>query len=343
MAAAGIRVRRVIFSAIVVTTIAGCGLLLALPHSAAFAAPTANPHPQTEQKQPPIQVRVSLVNISFVARDANGKLIDNLTKDDVQVFEDGAPQALRYFARAGDVPLTLGLILDISGSQDPFEKTHQNDLGIFLNEVLGVNDRAFLIAFGNHIRLVSDFTNSGTELLDQLNEFQKAKSKEMKKYVEVGPLQDRDLGTAFYDSIFYSVTEKLAKENGRRAILMFSDGEDNSSSHDMMTTIEEAQAEDVSVYTIRYTEIHHGKLNARNEYGVRVMDRIAKETGALAIDARETDPHVYFKQIGDELRNVYEVGYYPANAERDGTFRKIVIKAKQPGITIRAKTGYSAR
>lgn len=300
-------------------------------------------HGQQKQEQQPIQVRVSLVNISFVARDASGNLINNLTKDDIELYEDGAQQRLSYFARASDVPLTLGLIVDASGSQEHSLKTHENDIGVFLHDVLGAKDRAFLISFGDHIKLVSDFDNSGAELLERLESYEKAKSKDEKKYPELAPDNTRDAGTAFYDSIFYSVEEKLAKETGRRALLMFSDGEDNSSAHDMMTTIEEAQAEDVSVYTIRYTEKHHGKLSARNQYGIRVMDRIAKETGALNIDAEATNPHDYFRQIGDELRNVYEVGYYPENSARDATFRKIVIKAKQAGITIRAKTGYFAR
>lgn len=298
---------------------------------------------QKQQAQQPIQVRVSLVNISFIAKNAHGDLVDNLTKDDIELYEDGQQQSLRYFARAGDVPLTLGLILDVSGSQESFGKNHKNDIGIFLKDVLGEKDRAFLVCFGNHLRLISDFNPSGEDLLNSFEEYEKKKDKEMKKYAELAPDNTRDAGTAFYDSIFYSVDEKLSKENGRRALLIFSDGEDNSSSHDEMTTVEAAQAEDVSVYTIRYTEEHHGKLTARNQYGIRVMDRIAKETGALTVDARQTDPHVYFKQIGDELRNVYEVGYYPTNVERDGTFHKILIKTKQPGVTIRAKTGYFAK
>src|SRR6202012_5960875 len=107
-------------------------------------------------------------------------------------------------------------------------------------------------------------------------------------------------GTAFYDSIFYSIDNKLAKENGRRALLIFSDGEDNSSSHDMMTTIEEAQQANVLLFALRYTQKERGKLTARNQYGIRVMDRIAKETGGMHFDARETDPRIYFQRIAEE-------------------------------------------
>jgi len=167
--------------------------------------------------------------------------------------------------------------------------------------------------------------------------------KKSDRFPEIGPKEHRDLGTAFYDAIYYSVTEKLANESGRRALLIFSDGEDNSSSHDMMTTIEAGQRENVLVFTIRYTEREHGQLTARNRYGIRVMDRIAKETGGAHIDAETTDPHTYFREIADELRRSYELGYYPSNPLKDNTFRKLVIRPKQSGLTVRAKTGYFTR
>jgi Ca-activated chloride channel homolog len=287
----------------------------------------------------PIRVNVKLVNVAFSARDARGALVNSLSKDDIEVFEDAVPQKISFFARSVDVPLTLGLIVDFSGSQDQFSKQHEHDLEVFLKEILGPKDRVFLICFGNHLRLVSDFSQSGSEVIDRLKLYQH----DNRHFSELGPKEDRELGTAFYDSIFYSVTDKLAGETGRRALLVFSDGEDNSSSHDMMTAIEAAQAANVLVYTIRYTEKEHGHLTARNQYGIRVMDRIAKETGGQAIDAETTDPKTYFQQIAEELRTSYELAYYPTNPLPDDTFRKIVIRPKQPGLTIRSKTGYFSR
>ena len=287
----------------------------------------------------PIRVNVRLVNVAFTARDSRGALVDNLTRDDVEVFEDAVPQKVSFFARSVDVPLTLGLIVDFSGSQDRFSEQHQHDLEVFLKNVLGVKDRAFLIGFANHIRLVSDFSQSGTELLERLRKYQHHNM----QFPELGPKEDRDLGTAFYDSIYYSVTEKLASETGRRALLVFSDGEDNSSSHDMMTAIQAAQGANVLVYAIRYTEKKHGKLTARNKYGIRVMDRIAKETGGQHIDAETTDPKTYFRQIAEELRTSYELAYYPTNPANDETFRKIVIRPKGSGVTVRSRTGYFSR
>ena len=287
----------------------------------------------------PIRVNVKLVNVAFSARDSRGALVNSLTQDDVEVFEDAVPQKISFFAHSVDVPLTLGLIVDSSGSQDQFSKQHQHDLEVFLKDVLGPKDRVFLLCFGNHLRLVSDFSQSGPELMDRLKLYQHSSQ----HFPELGPKQDRDLGTAFYDSIYYSVTDKLASENGRRALLVFSDGEDNSSSHDMMTAIEAAQAANVLVYTIRYTEKKDGHLTARNQYGIRVMDRIAKETGGQAIDAETTDPKTYFQQIAVELRTSYELAYYPTNPLPDDTFRKIVIRSKRPGLTVRSKTGYFSR
>jgi len=294
---------------------------------------------ETVLTQEPIHVAVNLVTVAFSVRDARGALVDNLTKNDVEVLEDNAPQKIAFFARSVDVPLALGLIVDASGSQEHFSKKHEKDLEVFLNTVLGPRDRAFLLGFGNHLRLVNDFTQSGKEMLEHLKEYEKKSD----RFPEIGPREERQLGTAFYDSIYYSVEEKLAREEGRRALLVFSDGEDNSSAHDMMTAIETAQRENVLVYTIRYTEKEHGQLTARNKYGISVMDRIAKETGGAHIDAESTDPHTYFQQIAEELRTSYELAYYPTNSEKDDSFRKIVVRPRQAGLKVRTKTGYFAK
>jgi len=308
--------------------------VLAVAIVAAAAAP-ARGHSQDAQ----IKVKVNLVSVAFVARDARGALVDNLTQDDIDVVEDAVPQKIAFFSRSADVPLTLGVVVDASGSQDHFSKQHKNDLEVFFKDVLGPKDRIFLVGFGNHIRLVSDFSHSGADLLEEWKKYQKSTG----RFPVLGPDENRDLGTAFYDSIYYSVTEKLAQENGRRAILLFSDGEDNSSSHNMMTAIETAQSENVVIYAIRYTDKEHGKLTARNKYGISVMDRVARETGGAHIDAETTDAHVYFRQIAEELRTSYELGYYPTDPLRDDSFRKIVIKPKREGVKVRAKTGYFSR
>jgi len=292
------------------------------------------------QETPAIRSSVNLVNVSFVARDARGALVDQLKEEDVEVLEDSVPQKIAFFAKSSDVPLTLGLIVDASGSQEHFSKKHEKDLEIFLKSVLGPKDRAFLLCFGNHLRLVSDFTQSGPDVIGRMKEYEKSSG----HFPELGPKEDRDLGTAFYDSIYYSVQEKLATEAGRKALLIFSDGEDNSSSNDMMTTIEAAQAANVLVYTIRYTDPgKHGELTARNKYGMKVMDRIAKDTGGAHIDAKAMDPKEYFRQIAEELRTSYTLSYYPTNPMKDDNFRRISVRPKREGTKFRTKSGYFAR
>jgi Ca-activated chloride channel family protein len=304
--------------------------------------------------QQPIRVRTNLVNVAFTARNPQGALVDSLSENDVALFEDGVQQKIAYFKRSVDAPLTLGLIVDTSGSQESEAKRHQRDIEVFLKNVLGPKDRAFLVCFENRIRLISDFSQSGEELMERWQEFsgketgskkdqKKTKAEKQREFPDLGPTEKRVLGTAFYDAIFYSISEKLAQETGRRALLIFSDGEDNSSSHDMMSAIEAAQSSDVLVFTIRYTEENHGKLTARNQYGIRVMERIAKETGGAEFDAKTTDPRQNFKQIAEELRSMYEAGYYSTNTDKDDTFRKVSVRPTVEGIKIRSKPGYYAR
>jgi Ca-activated chloride channel homolog len=287
-----------------------------------------------------IHVDVKLVNVAFTARDADGKLVGDLTRDDVEVLDDGALQEISFFARSADLPLALGLIADASGSQEPFLKRHHHDLDTFLKNTLTVRDQAFLVCFGNHVRLVSDFSSKRETLMDSLKDFDKDQRRG--PYPVLGPRERRILGTAFYDALYYATTEKLERaERGRRALIVFSDGEDNSSAHHMLDATEAAQRADVAIYGIRYTEIDKGGLNGRNKYGISVMNRIARDTGGRDFDAQKTDMKEAFGEIEQELRSSYELAYHSPNA--DGTFHKLVVRSKRPGIMIRARAGYFAR
>jgi Ca-activated chloride channel family protein len=132
-------------------------------------------------------------------------------------------------------------------------------------------------------------------------------------------------------------------EGGRRALIVFSDGEDNSSAHHMLDAIEAAQANNVLLFCVRYTEVKNQRLNGRNKYGMSVMARIAKETGGADFDARGEGLAENFKEIGEQLRSAYELAYHSSNTASDDTFHKISIRAKDASLTVRAKTGYYAR
>ncbi len=230
--------------------------------------------------------------------------------------------------------------MDVSGSQDKFIKQHNRDLQTFVKSAIQERDRALAVCFGNHLRLVSDLTNSSEALIEGVSRFGKGD----RHFPELDPDDTREGGTALFDAVHAAVTEKLGRsEPGRRAILLFSDGEDNSSAHDLLEAIGAAQTADAPIYTVRYTEpSRHGRLTARNRYGMTEMDRLAQETGGAAFDASTQSVGESLKRVAEELRSIYDLGYVSTNPAHDGTFRKVAIRVKTPGYMARAKTGYFA-
>jgi len=298
--------------------------------------------PGMGRAQTQIRVDVGLVNVGFSVRDPSGAPVTKLAQDDIEVSEDGVVQKVAFFGRSADVSLNLGLIVDVSGSQESFIKPHAKDLEAFLKSVLSPGDRAFLLCFANRLRLVSDYSPSAKQLVAALREFQKSQG--LDDYPYVGPLEFRSQGTAFYDAIYHPANLMFSNTpRGRRALVVFSDGEDNSSAHHMLDAIEAAQSNDVALFCLRYTETRNGRLTARNKYGAGVMERIARETGGLDFDARGKGLEEGFRQIGEQLRSSYELGYHTSNPSGDRTFHKISIRTKQPGLEVRAKTGYYSR
>lgn len=294
------------------------------------------------QELPTIRVDVNLVNLPFSVRNQRGELVQGLTKDDIEVLEDGVPQTVTHFSQGGASTLTLGLVADMSGSQRDFLKDHKRDLRDFLKNVAQPKDQAFLVCFGNQLRMAAPLTGRMEDVTAGLEQFQKAKNFE--GIPTLGPREWRVSGTAFYDAIYHAAEDVLAKvDTGRRALIVFSDGEDNSSAHHMLDAIEAAQRAGVVVFCVRYTELRNGKWSARNKYGRAVMERLARETGGMDLDATEAkDLKAQFRQIADILRASYDLGYSSTNP-RDGSFRKIQLKAKRPGLVFRHKTGYFAK
>ncbi len=292
------------------------------------------------QAVPVFESETHLIDTTVSVHDAHGGLVQDLTKDDLSVVEDGVPQTIRFFSRAEAMPLSIGLVIDGSGSQEKFNKEHERDLAEFLKQVLRPEDRAFAVGFGNHLRLLSDWSADAGAIVDSLHAYDKGN----KDYPELGPKEDRELGTALNDAVYFSVTEKMADVHQRRKVLLvFSDGEENSSEHDLVDTIEAAQGADVLVYAIRYTELSHGKMNARNRYGMRELDHLTGQTGGKSYDAHAMKVSAAFAEIAGELRSLYGVGYHSTNAVRDGAFRKVVIKGRREGLVVRARAGYYAK
>lgn len=291
------------------------------------------------QTTPVFQAETHLVTLTFSARDSSGHFINQLGRDDFAIYEDGMPQKISLFSRESELPLTLGIVVDASESQKKFVHQHLKDIHTFLSSILRPQDQAFALCFGDHLRLVTDLTSDPAKISDGLESFDKG----ARSFPELDPDETRSGGSAVYDAIYASVHEKLAKaSNHRRALILFTDGEENSSAHDEIEAIAEAQGADVLIYAIRYSEIKKHHLTADNRHGIAGLKHITEQTGGRDFDALKEDIPQTFRQIGDELRSVYSVGYYSTNKRHDNTFRKVVVEPQAQGITVRAKAGYYA-
>lgn len=292
--------------------------------------------PILTQDPPLIRAEVRLVNLTIAATDAaSGRLIADLSRDEFEILEDGVPQKIEFFNRSADVALSLAIVMDGSGSQEKFVKRHRRDIRTFLRATLRSKDRAMLTGFGNRIRLIKEFTQDADDLLDAAEDYG---GKQARNMPEIGPAVKRDLGSGVYDGIFHTMREGLAKvEAGRKALLLFSDGEDNASANHMLDVLEAAQKLDIVIYGIHYLESKN--QNARNIYGRRVMERLARDTGGESFEATD-DLKAAFSKIGDQLRSSYQAAYRSSNLDKPGSFRNITIRVTRPGVRLRHRTGY---
>ncbi len=298
--------------------------------------------PVALQAQDAIKVDVNLVNVPFSAQDTRGHWMPNLSADDIEVFEDGIPQKLSFFSRAADSPLSIAVIADMSSSQREFLNEHRRDLRDFLRTVMTKRDQAMLVCFGASIRVASPFHEEAEHLDDALKEFQKSKNSSM--LPRLGPPEIRSGGTAFYDAVYHTAKE-MAGQTGRRSILLFSDGEENASAHNLLDAIEAAQEHSATIFSLRYTELRKDKIwTARNKYGRSVMTRLANESGGLDFDAAEgRNLKMAFQQISNMLRASYDLAYTSSQPMTEAGFRKLRIRSKTADLSFRHKTGYYAR
>jgi Ca-activated chloride channel family protein len=300
--------------------------------------------PAGYSQDPDFRSETHLINFTFIVRKADGTLVKTLTRDDFQVAEDGVPQKIAFFGKEADLPLSLGLIVDVSDSQSKFFKRHDKDIEKFLKTVLGPQDQAFTLCFGNHLRLTNDVTASIPEIMDGLRRFDHGD----RNFPELAPEDKREDqsggGTALYDAVYYSSQQKLAPaQSRRRALILFTDGEENASAHDLLEAIGAAQDSDTLIYAIRYTESERGRLTPHARQGIAVLHHLSAETGGTDFDALHTDMPAAFAQISEELRSLYSIAYHSTNHKRDGAFHKVAISTEDSSYSVRARSGYYAR
>jgi VWFA-related protein len=304
--------------------------------------PAGDPNQDDEQKPlETLKVNVNLVSLYFTVHDKHGALIPHLTKDDFNILEDKAPQKIKNFAAETDQPLTLGILLDTSGSQQNVLPLEQQAGSAFLGRVLRSKDEAFLISFDINVELLSDYTNNAHTLSHDMDKAQ----------INTGSggggmPTGNPRGTLLYDAVYLATHEKLQQETGRKAIIILSDGEDQGSTEKLQGAIEAAQKANTIVYVILIAdrEFYGRGMYTIGYSGDAYMKKMAEETGGRVIDVGNNGKKMEaaFAQIEEELRTQYVASYTPTNAKLDGSYRKIDIECKGDGLKAQARKGYYA-
>lgn len=315
---------------------------------AAASAQESSPQPassqQEDQSVSTLQVNVNVVNLFFNVKDKHGTLIPNLAKGDFQVYEDGRPQTIKYFASETDQPLTLGILIDSSVSQERVLPMEKQVGAAFLKEVLRTKDEAFVISFDVNVDLLQDFTNSTSMLRTALNDAKINGGGGCGGIPGVGqgPVPcGNPKGTLLYDAVYLAGREKLATEVGRKAMIILTDGEDQGSQETIRQAIEAAQKSDSICYVLLIAD--RGFYGLGGYSGDRAMKELAQQTGGRVIEVGNKPEKLKqaFDQIANELRTQYSIGYTPTNAKRDGSFRKVEVKTKE-GYKVQCRSGYYA-
>jgi VWFA-related protein len=292
-----------------------------------------------------LKVRVNVVQLFFNVKDKKGALIPSQTKDDFELLEDGKPQTIKYFTAESNLPLTLGILIDTSGSQMRVLEMEKEVGGAFLNDILRDKDEAFLIGFDVNVDLLQDFTNDVHRLKTAMNKTRINTGGGGGTIipggggnpVPTGPPR----GTLLYDAVYLAAHDELSHEVGRKAMILLTDGEDQGSQLRVRDAIEAAQKSDSICYVLMIAD--RGFYGGFGYSGDSEMKKLANETGGRVIDVGNKMEKLKeaFDQIAKELRSQYNIGYTSTNTNQDGAFRKIELRSKQ-GYKIQTRSGYYA-
>jgi len=282
--------------------------------------PVANP-----QQSDTLSVNVNLVDLLYTVADKKGKFITNLKKEDFRVYEDDKNQVVTNFTSETDLPLTIALLVDTSGSiRDKLRFEQEAAIEFFYSTLHRGKDKGMVISFDSGVDLLQDFTDNPETLADAVRK------------IRAGG------GTSLYDAIYLAVNEKLANQPGRLVIILISDGDDNSSRISLTETLELAQRRNVAIYSISTNSAAYFGSKDQDR-GDKTLKRFSEETGGRPFFPEKIQElAVSFQEIGDELRSQYRLAYIPSNNKADGTFRKIRIDVANKNYKVKARTGYYA-
>jgi len=288
-----------------------------------------------QEPQQPIRVSVDLVNLFATVRDGKKRIVPDLEQVDFQVLEDGVEQKIANFSRETNLPITMGLLMDTSGSVQNLLAAEQEAASRFLQQVMRPSDLAMVISFDTDVDLLADFTADRGRLERAI---ERARINAPQSTVSVqGPFPTvARRSTAFYDAIYLACHEKLSREAGRKSLVILTDAADYGSKMRLEEALETAQRTDTVIHILLVHDPRFG-----SDWGA--ARKFAEETGGRVIEVQnEKDLKKAFDQISEELRTQYTLGYYSSNPARDGKFRKIKIELKKNGMKVLARKGYYA-
>lgn len=288
-----------------------------------------------------IRLDVNLVNITCSVRDKNGRLVPNLNKEDFVVKDEGKEQTIKNFARETDLPLTMGLLVDVSPSQERLIEVEKQAAARFFESVLRPKDLAFLISFGSEAELLQDLTASPRLLREGLDGL-RVNASVGGLHPGPAPTMGQPRGTVLYDAVYLAARERLRNQVGRKALILITDGVDQGSRVDVEEALRAAHRNDAIVYAIQYYD-----PRAYSAYGYGGDDRglwkMVEQTGGrvFKVSKKHTLPGI-FTQLQEELRSQYSLSYTPPESKK-GDFHKIDVDVKQKGMKVQARRGYFAR
>ncbi len=285
--------------------------------------------PTLARQEPTFTTDVRVVSILANVLDKHGAIISGLNQSDFQILEDGRPQTIRYFSRQTDLPLTLGLMIDTSMSQDRVLDSERSASFRFLDQVLREKqDKVFIVQFDIAILTRQELTSSYRDLNDALSSVNTPTRREL--------MNGGDRGTLLYDALVKASKDVMQPQTGRKALIVLTDGEDNGSDLTLADSIDAAQRADTLVYSIYFSE--------SGGFGRRVLERLSAETGGgfFEITKKRSVDDIY-SIIQNELRGQYNLGYVSDKPVTVGEFRKIQLKTSGKGLTVQARDRYWAK
>jgi Ca-activated chloride channel family protein len=299
------------------------------------------------QQKPDIRIDVDLVTVACAVDTHDGTPALGLKAEDFTLLDSGQPREIRNFWQESDLPLTVALVADISGSQAGYVRTHRETIGQFLKQVIGPKDRAMVVEVAQASWLISGLTSSSSDLSAAV---ERIGAPEGKQSPLLGPACRNNSfphscgGTALWHGLYYTAKE-LKPVPGRKAIIVLSDGLDTGSDIRLNDVIEMAQSAGTVIYSIKYASpMRFLSISGAIAQAVNhSLERLARETGGLMFPNPGRRTSEVFSRIESDLRTLYMLGFSPPAGARDGKFHTLDVRTSRPDLVIRSRTGYWAR